>query len=319
MFNVDLKKPPVSKPRAFGYGRASHLENSFGDSIPGQQARVREYFDRKLADEYEWGDWAADEVTSAYKIPFPKRDSGRWLLRIMRAGDVLIIDKVDRIWRSTADFVRVLETLDGMGVRVIFADQDYLDPRTPHGKLMLTMMVAVAEWDSHFKSLRIKEALARSRASGVTGANAYRWQIGISLQPIRHPLYQGKTVHIPIWWPECRAIMDRIVRLRDDHAMGWVQIAKQIEADMQEYRRNHSHPIGRTVRWAKKNVKCKSIAPIPRPFTTPDAKKFYTFEKEIRFYGITDPRDWNRTDHKRLTLEQAEQVLGDIPMPEEDE
>jgi DNA invertase Pin-like site-specific DNA recombinase len=141
------EKIVLATPKAFGYGRASHLENSFGDSVPGQKARVEEYFSRKLADNYEWGEWISDLVTSAFKVPFPKRDGGRELLRIMRRGDVLVIDKVDRIWRSTSDFVKVLDIFEKRGMRIIFADQDYLDPNTPHGKLMLTMIGAITTFE----------------------------------------------------------------------------------------------------------------------------------------------------------------------------
>ncbi len=306
--------PPGYKPRVHGYGRASHEKNSYGDSIPGQEARALDTFAKRFAADYEWGGWHADKVVSAYRIPFFKRPAGAELLADMMPGDILLIDKVDRIWRSVTDFTRLVERLENRGIKIVFSENPELDPTTAHGRLTLTIMVAVAEWESRFKSQRIKEAKARSELAGVGLSRMCLWMPGVIKWQEPNPLNPDKMCNQYAWWPECRVLlMDRIVVLRDVAGMNWVDIAKTVEREMLEHKKRTGDSIYKQLYWRYKG-KARPCKMIPRPFLTPDAKKYYIAEKTYRQYGLTDPRDMDRSIHPALSLEEAELVSN--PMPE---
>jgi DNA invertase Pin-like site-specific DNA recombinase len=303
----------VGRPKAWGYGRESHINNSHGDSGPAQLARVTETFARKFSAEYDWGSWEEDKECSAFSIPFFKRPAGAKLLSCMMRGDVLIVDKINRLWRSVGDFVKLTARLDKRGIRVVFVDSE-LDTSTAMGRLTLTIMVAVAEFESQAKSEVIRQAKQRSEAAGVIQGGR-GWMLGVLMKPVPHPLKANKKTWAVVWWPECRAVMDRVVQLRDVFKYDWYDIGQTVERDLQEIHAKEGIAINQTYRGNDNSSdRCKRVHAIPRPFKGAHARLYYIREKEYRLYGITDPRDMNRVDHPKLKLEQAELVTA--PMPE---
>jgi len=95
--------------------------------------------------------------------------------------------------------------------------------------------------------------------------------------------------------------------------MDWVEIAKTVEREMWEHKQRTGDSIYKQLYWRFKG-KARPCTMIPRPFTTPDVKKYYIAEKTYRQYGLTDPRDMDRSIHPALSLEEAELVNN--PMPE---
>ncbi len=74
------------------------------NSVPEQQGRIERYFQYKLAEQgVEWGGIECDDrAISASKRDFSLRLAGKRLMAVLRPGDHLIIDKLDRRWVQTA-------------------------------------------------------------------------------------------------------------------------------------------------------------------------------------------------------------------------
>jgi len=101
------------------------------------------------------------------KISGVKRDRPQLtaLLEYVREGDTVVVTKLDRIARSTRDLLDIVETLQGKGCafRVLNIN---LDTATPTGKLMLTMLGAIATFEREMMLERQAEGIAKAKAAG---------------------------------------------------------------------------------------------------------------------------------------------------------
>lgn len=81
----------------------------------------------------------------------------------------LVVTKLDRLGRSMADVLDTIGRLSAIGAEVIVLQLGRLDLASPAGKLMLTMLSAVAEMERDLLVERTHAGLARARAQGKTG------------------------------------------------------------------------------------------------------------------------------------------------------
>lgn len=86
----------------------------------------------------------------------------------LRAGDVLVIDSFSRLSRSTKDLLETVETLTDQGVNIISL-KEQLDTTTATGKLMLTMLSALSQFERDIIAERTKDGLKAARARGRNG------------------------------------------------------------------------------------------------------------------------------------------------------
>lgn len=113
------------------------------------------------------------DVWKEYSDEASGKDSNRpgWieLKKDARAGRfrVLLVVKLDRIMRSLPALYTDLTELSASGVTVVCLDQGTLDLASPQGKLIISVMGAVAEWERDIISDRTKAALEAKRAQGV--------------------------------------------------------------------------------------------------------------------------------------------------------
>jgi DNA invertase Pin-like site-specific DNA recombinase len=89
-------------------------------------------------------------------------------LEFVRESDTLAVTKLDRLARSVADLLSIVARLESRGValRVLSMGGAELDTRTPTGKLMLTMLGAVAEFERGLMLERQREGIAKAKAEG---------------------------------------------------------------------------------------------------------------------------------------------------------
>ena len=87
------------------------------------------------------------------------------MLDYVREGDVVVVTKLDRIARSTAHVLQIVEGLKAKGAafRVLNIN---LDTSTPTGKMMLTMLAAVAEFEREIMLERQREGIEQAKQRG---------------------------------------------------------------------------------------------------------------------------------------------------------
>lgn len=132
-----------------GYARTSTA-----DQIAGFEAQIQEL---KAA--------GCEKVFQEQVSSVGKRAQLEAALEYVREGDVLVVTKLDRLARSMADLMVMIQTLDhkAVGLRVLNLG---MDTHTPTGKLMLTMLGGVAQFEREMMLERQREGVARAKAAG---------------------------------------------------------------------------------------------------------------------------------------------------------
>lgn len=115
-----------------------------------------------------------DQLTSAgvekifqEKVSGAKRDRPQLtaMLDYCREGDTVVVCKLDRIARSTRDLLGIVDQLERKGVAFQVLNIN-LDTSTPTGKLMLTMLGAIATFEREMMLERQAEGIAKAKAAG---------------------------------------------------------------------------------------------------------------------------------------------------------
>jgi DNA invertase Pin-like site-specific DNA recombinase len=82
-------------------------------------------------------------------------------------GDTLIVTKLDRLARSTRDLLNTLDAIGKAGATFKSLGDAWADTTTPAGKLMLTVLGGLAEYERHLILARTSEGRTRARQRGV--------------------------------------------------------------------------------------------------------------------------------------------------------
>jgi DNA invertase Pin-like site-specific DNA recombinase len=89
------------------------------------------------------------------------------LLRALRNGDILLVTRLDRLARSTRDFLNILALVNGKSAGFRSLGDGWADTTTAHGRLMMTVLAGVAEFERELIKSRTAEGRARAVAMGV--------------------------------------------------------------------------------------------------------------------------------------------------------
>ena len=119
-------------------------------------------------------------------------------LSFVRHGDTLIVTKLDRLARSVAHLMEILGQLEAKGVALRILSMG-MDTNTPTGKLMLTILGGVAQFEREVMLERQREGIAKAKAEGK---------------------YKGRA-------PTARAKADEVLRLHKA-GVGATEISKQL-------------------------------------------------------------------------------------------
>jgi DNA invertase Pin-like site-specific DNA recombinase len=90
----------------------------------------------------------------------------RRALASLAPGDVLVVTRLDRLARSTRDLLNTLDTVAQSGAGFRSLRDAWADTTTPHGRLMLTVLGGLAEFERELILARTSEGRARAVARG---------------------------------------------------------------------------------------------------------------------------------------------------------
>jgi DNA invertase Pin-like site-specific DNA recombinase len=91
------------------------------------------------------------------------------LLQYAREGDQIIVAELTRISRSTKDLIALIELLASRKIDIKSIKESWLDTTTAQGKLMLTIMAGLSQFEHDLISERTKEGLKSARMRGRIG------------------------------------------------------------------------------------------------------------------------------------------------------
>lgn len=109
--------------------------------------------------------WFADEGISGSTMQRPELLGALQLLREGKARS-LTVYRLDRLSRSLLDFCEIVKAAVHEGWRLRVQDCPEIDPETPMGEAMLSMLAIFAQFERRMISQRTKDGLARVRAEG---------------------------------------------------------------------------------------------------------------------------------------------------------
>ena len=85
----------------------------------------------------------------------------------LAGGDTLVVCKLDRLARSTRDLLNTLDVIGKAGATFKSLSDPWAATTTPHGRLMLTVLGGLAEFERHLILSRTAEGRTRAQANGV--------------------------------------------------------------------------------------------------------------------------------------------------------
>lgn len=138
----------------YGYGRVSSTTRYAG----GEDGNSLESQDKKLR---EAG--CEEIVLEAYTGTKMERPKFTKLLNKLERGDTLIVCKLDRFARTASDGVNLIKELLGRGVSVHVLNMGLVED-TPTGRLVLTIMMAFAEYERDMIIERLNDGKAEAKA-----------------------------------------------------------------------------------------------------------------------------------------------------------
>jgi DNA invertase Pin-like site-specific DNA recombinase len=170
---------------AIGYVRVSSEEQAeSGLGLEAQRQRIVAFCDMKglrLAEVYE------DAGVSGGK-PLSSRPAGSRLINAARRGKVVVVAKLDRLFRSVADAANVIAEFDKKGIELIAIAEGF-DMTTPYGRAMAQMASVFAELERAMIRERTRSAMSvkRSRGERISGHAPFGWDFGADGHLVENP------------------------------------------------------------------------------------------------------------------------------------
>ncbi len=137
----------------FGYGRVS----------TAQQDTENQRLELEQAG-WTFDFWFTDVVSG--KTPAMQRKAFSELLGKIRDDETLVVAKLDRLGRDAIDVLQTVRVLSDRGIRVIVHQLGNTDLTSAAGKLLLSMLAAVAEMERDLLIERTQAGLTRAKAEG---------------------------------------------------------------------------------------------------------------------------------------------------------
>ncbi len=135
-----------------GYGRTSTIEQVAG--LDEQSRLLRATGCTKVFEEHVSSVASRAELVAA--------------IEFAREGDTFVITKLDRLARSTTDLLNIVATLErkGVALRILDFGGTDVDTKSPTGRMLLTIMAAVAEAERAMMLERQRVGVAKAKSEG---------------------------------------------------------------------------------------------------------------------------------------------------------
>lgn len=91
----------------------------------------------------------------------------RRAVALLAPGDVLVVTRLDRLARSTRDLLNTLATINEGGAGFRSLRDAWADTTTAHGRLMVTVLAGLAEFERELIRSRTSEGRERAKSRGV--------------------------------------------------------------------------------------------------------------------------------------------------------
>ncbi len=146
------------------YARVSTEEQATdGVSLANQQAKLRAYADLH---DLELVEMIVDAGVSAKNLNRPGLQRALSMLR-KGTADGLVVYKLDRLSRSVADWNNLIDGYFGdRAGKQLMSVSDSIDTRTAAGRLVLNVLMSVAQWERETIGERTRDGMAYKRSKG---------------------------------------------------------------------------------------------------------------------------------------------------------
>ena len=134
----------------YGYARVS----TDGQSLTSQDAKLHAAGCAKVY---------AEKISGARS----NRPELAKVLKRLDTGDVLIVTRLDRLARSTRDLLNILDDIAKCGAGFKSLHDAWADTTNAHGRLMVTILAGLAEFERELILARTSDGRARAKARGV--------------------------------------------------------------------------------------------------------------------------------------------------------
>ena len=141
------------EPAVFGYIRVSQAEGASGLDT---QSRI-------LTDHGLRDDRIFTDVASGRNM---RRPAWQQLREKLQPGDVVVVPRLDRLARNLSEGLRAIEELHAQGIHIRGLDTG---DGSPTSRLLLHMLLSLAEWERETIRDRIRAGVDRAAAEGRTG------------------------------------------------------------------------------------------------------------------------------------------------------
>jgi putative DNA-invertase from lambdoid prophage Rac len=173
----------------FGYCRVSTLKQaSEGESLDVQRRQIEGYC---LMHGLTVNEILVEEGVSG-SIPVEERPVGGSLFSRLQKGDIVIAAKLDRLFRSALDALKVVESLKNRGVKLHLLDLGGDIAGNGLSKLFLTIAAAFAEAERDRIRERIGQVKADQKARGryLGGIVPFGYRLGVDGELVPHEAEQ---------------------------------------------------------------------------------------------------------------------------------
>ena len=145
----------------FGYARVS----STGQNIELQVDALITYGCEKIFNE---------KISGRKK---ENREQFNLLMDTVKEGDTIVVTKLDRMARNTKDALETIESLRDKGVALVILNMggQVVDTSTPVGKMMITMLAAIAEFEADMIRERQREGIQAAKERGAFRGRAPKY------------------------------------------------------------------------------------------------------------------------------------------------